>query len=197
MVPAGEFREDIIVLPLARREVEVSQTFVLRLGVPTSIGIELAVGHKDAVASATDLGRSLFLLLLVLLPGLSRNVKAVDVVVCKALVAETTVTAVDVNFAIVVAGAAVCAGSWGADGRLLVGIDILAAIDALPDALSALDFEPPTVVEAARRGRVATVDEEAVRLLRVILLRGVDGDVLGSRHGLVAFKVFLGPSSPG
>ena len=196
MVPAGEFREDVIVLPLTRREVEVSQTLVLRLGVPSSIGVELAVGHKNAVASATDLGRSLFLLLLVLRPGLSCNVEAVDVVVCKALVAETTVTAIDVNLAVVVAGAAVCAGSWGADGRLLVGIDILAASDALPDALRALDFEPPTVVEAARRSSVATVDEEAVRFLNSILLRWVDSDVLGSRHGLVAFKVFLGPSGP-
>lgn len=192
MVPSGLSGDNVIVLlPFAGGEVVDTEDFVLTLGVPAAIRVELAIADENAVAAATNGRRSIGALLLVLGPGFCVDVEAVDVSVCASVVAKATVSTIDVNLALSVGVAAVSAGRRGADRRLLVGFNIFAACNACPLGFVALGLEPPAVIEASSWGSVASVDEEALRL--GVRFGWVDGYMLGSGNWLLANKLLLLP----
>ena len=116
MVPAGRAHINIWVRPFLSLKIKVHQVVELSLRVPSSKGIEFIIRNEDAVTSATLRGWGLGILhLFILLPGLSLNVKAVDVIEGDSLVAKTSMSTKDVHFAVVEAVAAICAGGWGSD----------------------------------------------------------------------------------
>lgn len=88
------------------------------------------------------------------------------------LIVKTTVTSIDVDFAIVVASCSV--GSWRrcSDGRLLIVGARFVSENTGPGEVT--DLEPPAVVESLVRSSVATEDEYSIEL------GSGDSDVLGS-----------------
>ena len=188
MVPAGRAHINIWVRPFLSLKIKVHQVVELSLRVPSSKGIEFIIRNEDAVTSATLRGWGLGILhLFILLPGLSLNVKAVDVIEGDSLVAKTSMSTKDVHFAVVEAVAAICAGGWGSDCWVLVGINIFVTVATSPFALTSLGVEPPAVVKTPGWASMASIDEDWLRLGRI------DCHVLGSGDWLFAFDHFLRP----
>lgn len=189
VVPAGHVIVDVGVGPLKSVQVENDNVVELRLTVPSTVRVELILESEQGVTTAAggehSVGRNDGL---VLLPDLGGDVKGVDIVQGDASVVQTTVTTVDPDLVVVVAGTGVRTGSGRVDGALLVLLsDGLVTLDALPREV--MDSEPPAVVKTLGWGLVSTEDEDAI-----VLGRG-DGDVLGTGRGqIVANGLLLFPA---
>ena len=120
-------------------------------------------------------------------PSLSLNVEGVDVAEGNASVVETSVTAIDPEFALPHASTSVDT-RWGrTNGGLLVAGNSLVAGNAGPRVVRAL--EPPRVVETLGGGGVATINKHSV------VLRCGECDVLSTRRrNLVSCAFLLLPS---
>lgn len=149
------------------------------LRVPATVRVELASSNEDAVAATTNRLRKATLLLPLcfkLMPLLLIDVEGIEIIVGVTLVTKATMTAIDVNFAVSVAVAAVGTGTRGSNSGLLVGLNFLVTTGAGP--LVCLSVEPPAVIKASHWAGVATEDEDA-RVSGMALVY-IDSDVLGS-----------------
>ena len=179
MVPSGLLGEDIGVGPLFGFQVEADRRVVSGFGVPSSVGVKFAVSTENGVSTTSE-GKGLesddgFQVL----PGLGFDVEAVDVIEGNAGVAETTMSTVDVDLALVVAGRGVSTGRRSANGGGFVVAHGLVVLAAGPGVVLAV--EDPRVVQTAGGGSMSSEDEHLI-----VLGANSQGDVLGTRRGLLS-----------
>lgn len=159
MVPSADTVEDVWVGPLAGLEIEDDEVGELGLRVPSSIGVELVIDNEDGVTSTAWWGRLSLLDWLILMPGLSVNIEAVDVVKGLSGIVETSMATIDVDFVSGETGTTVGSWGWSTNGGLLVLLYILVTLNSVPsDWLTVLDAEPPAVIEAHGWSVMATED---------------------------------------
>jgi hypothetical protein len=160
VVPAGLVTVDIGIGPLMGGEVEADSAVVSSLGVPSTVGKELSFGTENGVSTTSkgkglkaDDGFQVF-------PGLVFTVESVNVIERDTGVVQTTMSTIDVDLALVVAGGGVSTRRRSTDRGFFVLSHGLVSGAAGPGVV--LDVEDPGVIEAGSRISVPSEDEHLV-----------------------------------
>lgn len=113
MVPSWDFVVDIWISPFLGLKVEHPDVVVLHLSVPATIDVDLLVTGEETESTSAVWG---IVLWLNLLPGLSGEIEAVQVVEGNTGVVKSTMSSEHVHFIVVYASADVGSWSWGSAG---------------------------------------------------------------------------------
>lgn len=124
-----------------------------------------------------------------LFPGLSSNVKGVDIVERDSSVVKSTVSSIDDNLTFVVAGSGVSTWRRSTDKGFFVLFSLLVSSSTRPDAF--LGVEEPSIVKTHSRAGVSSENEHTV-----ITWRNCNCDVLSTGKGdfvTLGLKLFPDP----
>ena len=182
VIPAGDTVIDIIVSPLARLKIELDHAAELRVAVPATVRVKLVIDDEDGVTTTADgIGLS-SVHGLIMVPGLSLQIEAENVIEGLAFVVVTTVATIDEHLAVVERGAHVGTGKGCTDVRVIVGGTVNLTFNTLPDdvwVVGVRHLEDPAVIETDCGASVTTEDEDLV--LRLGLGAEADSGVLSTR----------------